>query len=54
MTALGKQKSWEEFGQFMEKSSTENTTQFYKALKNEEQKRAPNENQKSQRLKNSK
>jgi hypothetical protein len=34
VTALGKQKSWEEFGQFMEKSSTENTTQFYKALKN--------------------
>jgi hypothetical protein len=34
MTTLAKQKSWEEFGQFMEKSSTENTTQFYKVLKN--------------------
>jgi hypothetical protein len=34
VTALAKQKSWEEFGQFMEKISTENTTHFYKVSKN--------------------
>jgi hypothetical protein len=34
VTALAKQKSQELFGQFMEKSSTENTTPFYQVLKN--------------------
>jgi ATP-dependent exoDNAse (exonuclease V) beta subunit len=34
-TAPAKQKSWEEYGQFMEnKRSIENTKQFYKVLKN--------------------
>lgn len=51
MTTLAKQKSWEEFGQFMEKSSTKNTTQFYKEY--EEQTREPTEIDKRHRLKNS-